>query len=437
MKFLKKLISCIVIVCIFSSIMVLSTFTSNAKIIKYGDYTYEVLYDGTAIVWYHGSDSNVVIPKTINGYKISTIGLGAFWENDTVISITFPDSIKTLGYYAGNSVIYQCKNLERIYIGKNAKAFYGMDSLVYNCEKLTDITIDKKNKYYSSINGNVYNKKQTRFLLYPQGKKESSFKIPKTVEIIDERSFSSAANLKSVVIGSKVTHIKSYAFSGCLKLKTINYSSNIHNWRKIDIKDDGNSKFKKATVVFNDGTTSKNNTQKSKISSCTVKGIKTLTYTGKTLTQKITIKNGAATLKKNKDYTISYKNNKNAGEATILITGKGGYKGTIKKTFTIKKAANPIKVKTVEKTVDSVSLSSMEQIVNGAITINKSVGTVVYTKVEEGSSEYLNIDENGDITVQQGDYENQTLKITVKVTAKGDTNYKSGSETVTAEIIIV
>ena len=41
-------------------------------------------------------------------------------------------------------------------------------------------------------------------------------------------------------------------------------------------------------------------------------------------------------LKKNRDYTISYKKNKNVGVATVTIKGKGNYKGTANATFEIK-----------------------------------------------------------------------------------------------------
>ena len=39
-----------------------------------------------------------------------------------------------------------------------------------------------------------------------------------------------------------------------------------------------------------------------------------------------------------KDYAVKYSNNINAGTATVTIAGKGNYKGTIKRTFTISKA---------------------------------------------------------------------------------------------------
>ena len=51
-------------------------------------------------------------------------------------------------------------------------------------------------------------------------------------------------------------------------------------------------------------------------------------------------------LKNGKDYTISYKNNKNVGEATVVLNGKGKYSGTITKSFTItpKQAKNASKI---------------------------------------------------------------------------------------------
>ena len=61
------------------------------------------------------------------------------------------------------------------------------------------------------------------------------------------------------------------------------------------------------------------------------------TYDGKAKTPTVTVKNGTKTLTKGTDYTVAYKNNTNAGTATVTITGKGSYKGTITKTFTIEK----------------------------------------------------------------------------------------------------
>ncbi len=68
----------------------------------------------------------------------------------------------------------------------------------------------------------------------------------------------------------------------------------------------------------------------------TVSGISNKNYTGKAQKQsKLIVKSGSKTLTSGKDYTLTYSNNVKVGTATITITGKGSYKGTIKKTFKI------------------------------------------------------------------------------------------------------
>ena len=63
----------------------------------------------------------------------------------------------------------------------------------------------------------------------------------------------------------------------------------------------------------------------------------TMPYTGKAVTQsKLTVvKFGETVLKYGSDYSITYKNNVDAGKATMTVTGKGSFAGTIKKTFKI------------------------------------------------------------------------------------------------------
>lgn len=51
-------------------------------------------------------------------------------------------------------------------------------------------------------------------------------------------------------------------------------------------------------------------------------------YTGNALTPDVVIKNGSVTLKKGTDYTLTYKNNKAVGTATITVKGKGNYNGS-------------------------------------------------------------------------------------------------------------
>ncbi len=75
------------------------------------------------------------------------------------------------------------------------------------------------------------------------------------------------------------------------------------------------------------------------ISSCTVSGLSAKAYTGKAITPAVTVKDGATVLKKGTDYTVAYSNNTKVGTATVTITGKGSYSGTLTKTFAIKKVS--------------------------------------------------------------------------------------------------
>ena len=71
------------------------------------------------------------------------------------------------------------------------------------------------------------------------------------------------------------------------------------------------------------------------LSNATLTGIENKTYSGSAQTQNLTLSDLGGTLVENTDYTVSYSNNTNAGTATITITGKGNYTGTITPTFEI------------------------------------------------------------------------------------------------------
>jgi hypothetical protein len=62
---------------------------------------------------------------------------------------------------------------------------------------------------------------------------------------------------------------------------------------------------------------------------------KSYKYTGKAICPKVTVKFGGKKLSED-DYKVTYTNNKKRGTATVKITGKGEYKGTLTANFTIK-----------------------------------------------------------------------------------------------------
>ena len=90
------------------------------------------------------------------------------------------------------------------------------------------------------------------------------------------------------------------------------------------------------------GSVSKTYSIKNNFKKATISGISNKSYTGKNITQSITVKYNGKTLKKGTDYTVSYSNNKSIGTATVKITGKGSYTGTITKTFKINPAKQEI-----------------------------------------------------------------------------------------------
>lgn len=74
-------------------------------------------------------------------------------------------------------------------------------------------------------------------------------------------------------------------------------------------------------------------------------------YNGKNITRKVIVRSGNKILTEERDYKITYSNNKNCGIVTMKIEGIGNYQGTITKTFKIApKKASLKKVKSGKKT---------------------------------------------------------------------------------------
>ena len=98
----------------------------------------------------------------------------------------------------------------------------------------------------------------------------------------------------------------------------------------------------------------------------------------------------------------------------------------------VEKKTNPLKVTKVTKTVKYSKLKKKAQTVK-AITVTKNQGGLTYVK-QKGSSSKLTINKTtGKITVKKKTKKG-TYKIKVKITAKGNSNYKSGSKIVTVTI---
>lgn len=108
---------------------------------------------------------------------------------------------------------------------------------------------------------------------------------------------------------------------------TLSYKNNTNiGTATIFIKGIGNYNEEKS-ITFN--------IQPKNIGETTVLDIENQTYTGSEIKPKVTVLNGSIKLVENQDYTINYSNNTNVGTATITITGKNNYTGTVEKQFQI------------------------------------------------------------------------------------------------------
>lgn len=129
---------------------------------------------------------------------------------------------------------------------------------------------------------------------------------------------------------------------------SVSYSSNI-NAGKATVTVKGIGKYK--------GTKTANfNIVQKDISTCTASLSQTQYYRdGSSKKPAVTVKRASTVLKNGTDYTVSYKNNVNAGTASAVITGKGNYKGTKTLTFSIRE---PINVKAADCTTGIYSAYS-------------------------------------------------------------------------------
>ena len=231
--------------------------------------------------------------KTINVENgVTKIEYFAFSDNDSLTRINLPSSIKSVGTYA-------CKS--------------------YNEEKYAncDIYVDK---YKDSIdcssnwgtNGTIYWKAR-------------DFKntTDNTVVISDvaDQTYTGSLIVPNITVScNDVELVKDTDY-------TVSYSNN---------KNVGTATISITGIGDYTGTITKNFSIVARdISDTTIGSIPNQTYTGNSISALPVITYNGATLTKGTDYTLTYSNNVNVGTGTVTITGKGNFKGTTSKTFSI------------------------------------------------------------------------------------------------------
>lgn len=217
---------------------------------------------GGSIFSYNAPITSVTIPNSV-----IEIGKYAFSSCSSLSSIEIPGSVRKIGYAAFS----YCSSLESVEICNGVKvvddyAFSACGSLnsikipesvismdnafsmgtydsiflsfdleeakgvlnsYFGCPSLVSIDVNENNANYSSVDGVLFNKDKTTLIVYPAGKTDKSYSIPKGVTKIKNDAFIHRTTLTSVIIPDSVTEIGDRAFEGCSSLTSVDIPKNV------------------------------------------------------------------------------------------------------------------------------------------------------------------------------------------------------------------
>ena len=179
--------------------------------------------DTITITFYGGPDSDLVIPETIDGLPVTTIGERAFTWTDLytpLTSITIPQSVTTIGKWA----FAYCQSLTNVMV-PNAVTNIGEGAFA-GCISLNSITVGPLNSKYRSAEGALFNHDVTTLITCPAGQ-TGRYRVPSTVTNIDTGAFNDCVWLTNVIVTSAVSRIGDYAFSWCTNLPSIILPSSV------------------------------------------------------------------------------------------------------------------------------------------------------------------------------------------------------------------
>ncbi|MDE5864789.1 MAG: leucine-rich repeat domain-containing protein, partial [Lachnospiraceae bacterium] len=207
-----------------------------------GDYEYRVNDNGTTvtITKYTSSDTTLVIPSTLDGKSVTSIGQRAFANCDNLTSITIPVGVISIGERAfagcssltsitipegvttiGDEAFVSCSSLTSITIPESVIRMW---RAFVDCSSLTSIQVKSGNQKYDSRNNcNAIIDTETNTLLAGCCKTI----IPESITTIGDYSFAGCNSLTSITIPEGVTTIKCGAFYLCSSLTSITIPSSV------------------------------------------------------------------------------------------------------------------------------------------------------------------------------------------------------------------
>ena len=95
-----------------------------------GDYSFTIVEGEAILEEYTGSDADVVVPDKLGGCPVSVIKQSAFYRNETLKSLRFPESVRMFELFC----ISGCESLDAVYVpGNPEEVFY----FINQCENCT------------------------------------------------------------------------------------------------------------------------------------------------------------------------------------------------------------------------------------------------------------------------------------------------------------
>ena len=351
------------------------------------DYSYEILNDGTLRLYqYEGTDTNIVVPDTIDGRKVTVLGNSTFQyctQASDIESVTLPDSLTTIE----KNAFYNCEKLKSVTIPQNVSSI-GLAAFVEGLSEssLTEIKVDPENPYFSEKDGVVFSKDGTKLIVFPSGRSGdyqipdgtvsvgdyafyycvnvSSITVPGSVRSLGEGAFGNCSSLTKAVLNEGLEEIGEYAFQSSSGIRDIIIPASVKSVGKNGLRLSSGCRIRVLSTdtvwaddAFRDSAliAGKKDSTLQKYAEdrgCTFVELSAdnriplqnewfeqitsdYEYNGKSHEPEIESSESAPELEQGFDYEVTYENNINAGTATVKITGKDIFCGTVERSFKI------------------------------------------------------------------------------------------------------
>ena len=157
----------------------------------------------TTLIAYRAKETNYTIPNSV-----TTIGIWAFGECESLTSINIPNSVTTIG----DGAFYDCDSLTSINIPSSVTTIE--NDAFWGCKSLTSINIPNS---VTTIGDSAFGGCDSL----------TSINIPYSVTTIGESAFFGCNSLTSINIPNSVTTIGDLAFDGCESLTSINIPNSV------------------------------------------------------------------------------------------------------------------------------------------------------------------------------------------------------------------